>query len=119
MVKLFPIFLLPIKTLLFPFFYPLVELFPIYAIRTISVFPSSSPSTSVGLIVILTNTRISLVSQVSTIDVKSSVTAIKDVMLLNAKISDCRGQCYDCASNMSGAKKGVAAIIGQEENRAL
>ena len=35
------------------------------------------------------------------------------------KVADGRGQCYDEASNMSGARKGVAAIILQEESRAL
>ena len=55
--------------------------------------------------------------QVSTIDADSLVSAIRDVLLrMNAKIADCRGQCYYGASNMSGATKGVAAIITQEEN---
>ena len=58
--------------------------------------------------------------QVDTIDAKSLVSAIRDVLLrMNAKVADCRGQCYDEASNMSGARKGVAAIILQEESRAL
>ena len=58
--------------------------------------------------------------QVDTIDAKSLVSAIRDVLLrMNAKVADCRGQCYDGASNMSGARKGVAAIILQEESRAL
>ena len=57
---------------------------------------------------------------VSTIDAQSLVSAIRDVLLrMNARIADCRGQCYDGASNMSGARKGVAAIIAQEESRAL
>ncbi|KAI6658154.1 Zinc finger MYM-type protein 1-like [Oopsacas minuta] len=38
---------------------------------------------------------------------------------MNAKICDYRGQCYDGASNMKGAKKGVAGIIRWEESRAL
>ena len=38
---------------------------------------------------------------------------------MKAKNADCRGQCYDGASNMHGARKGVAAIITQEESRAL
>lgn len=38
---------------------------------------------------------------------------------MNAKLADCHGQCYDGALNMSGARKGVAAIITQEESRAL
>ena len=56
--------------------------------------------------------------QVSTIDAKNLVCAIKDVLIrMNANLSDCRGQCYDGASR--GAKKGVAAIIRQEESRTL
>lgn len=56
---------------------------------------------------------------VSTIDAQSLVSAIRDVFLrMIAKVADCRGQCYDGASNMSGARKGVAAIITQEESRA-
>lgn len=58
--------------------------------------------------------------QVSTIDADTLVSAIKDVLLrINVSISNCRGQCYDGASNMSGAKKGVAAVIASEESRAL
>ena len=58
--------------------------------------------------------------QVSTIDAESLVSAIRDVLMrMNVRVADCRGQCYDGASNMSGAKKGVAAIIMQEESRAL
>ena len=58
--------------------------------------------------------------QVSTIDADSLVSAIRDVLLhMNAKIADCRGQCYDGASNTRGTRKGVAAIITQEESRAL
>lgn len=58
--------------------------------------------------------------QVSMIDSESLVSAIRDVLLrMNVKVADCRGQCYDSASNMSGTRKGVAAIITQEETRAL
>ena len=58
--------------------------------------------------------------QVSTIAASSLVSAIRDVLLrMNVNIADCRGQCYDGASNMSGARKGVATIITQEESRAL
>ena len=58
--------------------------------------------------------------QVNTIDAESLVSSIKDVLLrMNVNVADCRGQCYDGASNMSGARKGVAAIITQEESRAL
>ena len=53
----------------------------------------------------------------STIDAESLVSAIRDVLMrMNVRVADCRGQCYDGASNMSGAKKGVAAIIMQEES---
>ena len=56
----------------------------------------------------------------STIDAQSLVSAIRDVLLrMNTKVADCRGQCYDGASNMSGARKGVAAIITREESRAV
>ena len=38
--------------------------------------------------------------QVSTIDAESLVSAIRDVLLrMNVKVADCRGQCYDGASN--------------------
>ena len=35
------------------------------------------------------------------------------------KISECRGQCYDGASNMSGIKNGVATQIAKEKKRAV
>ena len=45
--------------------------------------------------------------QVNTIDTESLVSSIKDVLLhTNVNVADCRGQCYDEASNMSGARKG-------------
>ena len=34
-------------------------------------------------------------------------------------IANCHGQCYDGASNMSGAHKGVAKLINQEESRTI
>ena len=58
--------------------------------------------------------------QVSAIDAENLVSAIRDVLLhMNAKLAHCRGQCYDGTSNMSSARKGVAAMITQEESRAL
>ena len=33
-------------------------------------------------------------------------------------MSDCRGQCYDGAANMSGSKSGVAMQFRSEETRA-
>ena len=48
------------------------------------------------------------------------VTLIKDTLLrMNLKIEQCRGQCYDGASSMSGAKKGVAKVLCDEEPRAI
>ena len=44
----------------------------------------------------------------------------RDVLTrLNLSIQDCRGQCYDGASNMAGAKNGVATQILAEEPRAI
>ena len=57
---------------------------------------------------------------VDSIDAKSLVASIKDVLLRMAlPLSNCRGQCYDGASNMSGAKGGVAAQLTAIESRAL
>ena len=45
---------------------------------------------------------------------------IKDTLLrMNLKIEHCCGQCYDGASSMSGAKKGVAKLLSDEEPRAI
>ena len=58
--------------------------------------------------------------QVDSIDANSLVRAIKDTLIrLNLQISDCRGQCYDGASNMSGSKNGVATQIMADEKRAI
>ena len=48
------------------------------------------------------------------------VGVLKDTLLrMNLKINQCRGQCYDGASNMSGTKSGVATQIAAEESRAV
>jgi hypothetical protein len=48
------------------------------------------------------------------------VMMIKDCLQrLNLPLSKVRGQCYDGASNMSGAKSGVAKQIQDEESRAI
>ena len=48
------------------------------------------------------------------------VHAIKDTLLrMNLSVSNCRGQCYDGASNMSGHRNGVSTQITAEESRAL
>lgn len=57
---------------------------------------------------------------VGTIDANCLVATIKDVLLrMNLKLADCRGQCYDGASNMTGSKNGVAAQLQREEPRAI
>ena len=48
------------------------------------------------------------------------VACLKDVLTrTNLSIQNCRGQCYDGASNMVGAKKGVAAEIQKIQPRAI
>ncbi len=48
------------------------------------------------------------------------VTTITDVLLrMNLSISNCRGQCYDGASSMSGSRSGVAIQLSQLEPKAL
>ena len=60
------------------------------------------------------------VYNVGTIDADALTAAIHDVLLrMNLKMSQCRGQCYDGASNMAGSKNGVAARLLAEEPRAL
>ena len=50
----------------------------------------------------------------------SIMTTIQDILLrMNLNIHNCRGQCYDGASNMAGAKSGVSTKIRQLESRAL
>lgn len=54
------------------------------------------------------------------IQAQSLVAIIKDSLLrLNLKLELCRGQCYDGASVMSGARSGVATVISSEEPRAV
>ncbi len=48
------------------------------------------------------------------------VHAIKDTLLrMSVKLSECRGQCYDGASNMRGSRNGVATQFMGEEKRAV
>ena len=45
-------------------------------------------------------------------DATTLVSFIKDVLCrLGLKIEDCRGQCYNVAAVMSGAKSGVATAL--------
>lgn len=56
---------------------------------------------------------------VDSIKADTLVAVLKDVLLrLGLPLGDCRGQCYDGAANMAGAKSGVATQILQEEPRA-
>ena len=58
--------------------------------------------------------------KVETISADSLVALIKDVLLrINLSLNKVRGQCYDGAANMSGAKSGVAKQLTDEEPRAL
>ena len=50
-----------------------------------------------------------------------SITSEDTLVRLNVKLTDftdCRGQCYDGASNMSGSRRGVAAQICGDEKKA-
>ena len=58
--------------------------------------------------------------EVPTIDANTLVQAIRDTLLrMGLSVSQCRGQCYDGASNMSGKKTGVATRILSQEKRAI
>ena len=53
-------------------------------------------------------------------DAKSIVFELKDVLLrMHLNLKQCRGQCYDGCSTMSGSKNGVAKMIKNTERRAL
>lgn len=48
------------------------------------------------------------------------VAVIRDILIrMHLSINNCRGQCYDGASNMVGAKSGVATQIKKDEPRAI
>ena len=48
------------------------------------------------------------------------VSIIEDTILrINIKFENCRGQCYDGASALTGAKNGVAVVIANKESRAI
>jgi hypothetical protein len=48
------------------------------------------------------------------------VSTIKDALLrMDLSISNCRGQCYDGASSMSGSRSGVATQLAILEPKAL
>ena len=57
---------------------------------------------------------------VPSIDSRTLVSVIKDCLFrMNFTLVRCRGQCYDGASSMTGAKKGVAKQISDVESRAV
>lgn len=57
--------------------------------------------------------------QVDNIASMTLYSSLKDILLrLNLSIQNCRGQCYDGASNMVGIRSGVATLIKNEEPRA-
>ena len=41
------------------------------------------------------------------------------ILRMNIKLENCRGQCYDGASAMTGIKNGVATVIASRESRAI
>ena len=58
--------------------------------------------------------------QVDDITAATLFSSLKDVLLrLNISLQNCRAQCYDGASNMVGARSGVATLIQKEEPRAI
>ena len=62
----------------------------------------------------------SLVSEVNSIGADTLTHVIKDTLLrMNISLSNCRSQCYDGASNMSGSRTGIVTRICTEEKRAI
>ncbi|XP_053406304.1 zinc finger MYM-type protein 1-like [Mercenaria mercenaria] len=58
--------------------------------------------------------------KVDSIDSDILTKIIEDCLLrMNLSVNNCRGQCYDGASNMSGAKNGVAKKISDKEQTAV
>ena len=54
------------------------------------------------------------------IDANSLAFSIKDVLIrMNLPLSNCRGQCYDSASNMSGIQSRVATQLTAIEKQTL
>ena len=58
--------------------------------------------------------------QTDSIKASALVSIIEDIFLrFNLSIEQCRGQCYDGASAMTGAKTGIATVISQKESHAV
>ena len=59
-------------------------------------------------------------AKVPSIDANTVKETTEDSLLrMNLSLKNCRGQCYDGASNMTGVKKGVASQISSKEPRAI
>ena len=59
-------------------------------------------------------------NKVDSIDSDTLTTSIEDCLLrMNLSVNNCRGQCYDGASNMSGCKNGVAKQFSDKETKAI
>ena len=59
-------------------------------------------------------------TKVDTIDFNTLKRTTEDCLLrLNLSLKNCRGQCYDGASNIYGAKNGFAKQISNRESRAV
>ena len=57
-------------------------------------------------------------NMVDSVNATTLTGVIKDCLLrMNFALNSCRGQCYDVASNMSGARSGVVKQISYEEQR--
>ena len=58
--------------------------------------------------------------KVNIINSNTLVATIEDVLLhMSLKLTQCRGQCYDSASNMVGCENGVATQLLAKEKRAM
>uniref|UniRef100_A0A1X7V1P6 DUF4371 domain-containing protein n=1 Tax=Amphimedon queenslandica TaxID=400682 RepID=A0A1X7V1P6_AMPQE len=69
---------------------------------------------------LLANEELIGLYEVSSINASSLVSVVKDTLLrLNLSFNKVRGQCYDGASNMSGAKSGVAKQTLDEQPKAF
>ena len=50
---------------------------------------------------------------------KTIFSLIKDLIRCSLPLSQCRGQAFDGAANMSGSRNGIQALVKREESRAL
>ena len=58
--------------------------------------------------------------KVDNIQSNTVVGVLNDILLrMNPTLSNCRGQCYDGASNMAGSRSGVSTQLSFEEPRAV